>query len=83
MCLSEGYKIYDGKTSTEIRDYFATFGLKMPRFANPADKLSNIASLPGLELREGVSIMELTDYCKSTSEHVNLPLGMSSDFSQI
>jgi hypothetical protein len=64
ICLSEGFKIYDGATKSQIRDYFATFGLKMSKYANPADKISNIAAMPTKELRDGITIRELAQYCK-------------------
>jgi hypothetical protein len=31
----------------------------MPKFANPADKLSNIASKPWIELNKGITITEI------------------------
>jgi len=43
ILLSEGYTIYNNKPS-QVLDHFAQFGLKMSKFANPADKLSNIAA---------------------------------------
>lgn len=33
----------------------------MPKYANPADKLSTIASEPWKELRKGVTILEIAD----------------------
>ena len=45
ILLSEGYTIFNGPPS-RVKDYFCQYGLKMGRFSNPADKLSNIASEP-------------------------------------
>ena len=45
ILLSEGYTIYNGPPKY-VKDYFTQFGLKMGRFSNPADKLSNIAAEP-------------------------------------
>ena len=33
----------------------------MPKFANPADKLSTIASEPWKEIKKGVTIVEIAD----------------------
>jgi len=33
----------------------------MPKFANPADKLSTIASEPWKELKKGTTIVEIAD----------------------
>jgi hypothetical protein len=33
----------------------------MPKFANPADKLSTIASEPWKEMKKGVTIVEIAD----------------------
>jgi hypothetical protein len=49
MCLSEGYTIYN-ESPRSVEQHFSCYGFKMPKFANPADKLSNIASKPWLEL---------------------------------
>jgi len=43
ICLSEGYIIFNGAPQ-DVEEHFSPFGFKMPRYANPADKLSNIAS---------------------------------------
>ena len=58
ILLSEGQTIFNGPPS-KVKDYFSKFGLKMSRFANPADKLSNIASEPGKVLRSDTTITEL------------------------
>lgn len=45
ILLSEGYTIYNDSPA-KIANYFLPYGLNMSRFANPADKLSIIASVP-------------------------------------
>lgn len=52
ILLSEGFTIYNGPPSG-VENFYSTWGFKMPRFANPADKLSNIAAEPWSELSEG------------------------------
>ena len=58
ICLSEGYVIYDG-TPAGVINHFSRFGLKMYKYANPADKIINIASKPWSELRHGVTTLDL------------------------
>lgn len=58
ICLSEGYVIYDG-TPAGVINHFAKFGFAMSTYANPADKIINIASKPWSELRQGVTTLEL------------------------
>lgn len=50
IMLSEGFTIFNGPPS-EIEGFFSEWGFKMPTYANPADKLSNIASEPWYELK--------------------------------
>ena len=61
--LSEGYIIYNGPPKL-VKDYFTKFGLKMGRFSNPADKLSNIAAEPKSVLGDQMTILELNRQCK-------------------
>ena len=58
ILLSEGYTIYNSHPSL-VKDHFAQFGLRMSKFANPADKLSNIAAQPWSELNDGVCLADL------------------------
>jgi ABC-type multidrug transport system ATPase subunit len=59
ILLSEGYCVFNGKPS-EVKDYFASYGLKMGRYSNPADKLSIIASEPRYALNNNkVTIVDL------------------------
>jgi len=58
ILLSEGYTIFNSKPSL-VKDHFRQFGLKMSKFANPADKMSNIAAQPWSELREGITLADL------------------------
>jgi len=37
----------------------------MPRFANPADKLSTIASEPWKEMKKGVTIVEIAELVRA------------------
>jgi len=50
--------IYSGPPS-EVRPYFETFGLKMGRYSNPADKVSIIASEPKFALDGEANIISL------------------------
>lgn len=63
ILLSEGFTIYNGPPG-QVKNYFESYGLKMGRYSNPADKLSMIAAEPRKVLREDVTIMELTKACK-------------------
>ena len=56
ILLSEGYNIYCGPPNM-VKSYFEQFGLKMARFANPADKLSQIAAEPRSHLDSSVTIV--------------------------
>ena len=58
ICLSEGYVIYDCSPAGVI-NHFSKYGLKMYKYANPVDKIINIASKPWSELRQGVTTLEL------------------------
>jgi len=58
ILLSEGYTIYNGPPS-EIAAFYKPFGLNMPKFCNPADKLSMIASVPFKAIREGTKIIDI------------------------
>ena len=60
ILLSEGFTIYNG-SPLEVQSFFGQFGFKMPKYANPADKLSTIASEPWKELNRGVTIVEIAD----------------------
>jgi hypothetical protein len=44
-----------------VEQFFSHWGFKLPRFANPADKLSNIASDPHRELPQKPSIVEIAE----------------------
>lgn len=50
ILLSEGHTIYNGPPD-KVAEHFKKWGLIMPVFANPADKLINIATAPWLELK--------------------------------
>ena len=63
ILLSEGYTIYSGPPSM-VKTYFEQYGLKMSRFSNPADKLSQLASEPRSVLNDSVTIINLHDSCK-------------------
>jgi hypothetical protein len=52
ILLSEGFTIFNGPPS-EVTSFFSQWGFKPPKYSNPADKLSNIASMPWSELKEG------------------------------
>jgi len=52
ILLSDGFTIFNGPPS-EVTTFFSQWGFKPPRYANPADKLSNIASMPWSELKLG------------------------------
>jgi len=58
ILLSEGYTIYNGPPSG-VAAFFKPFGLNMPRFCNPADKLSMIASVPFKALSEGAKTIDI------------------------
>ena len=58
ICLSEGYMIYSGPAEN-VDQYFLQFGLKPKKFANPADRLIKIASMPAIELNKDVTIEQL------------------------
>ena len=60
ILLSEGFTIYNGSPH-DVQSFFGNFGFKMPKYANPADKLSTIASEPWKELNKGVTIAEIAD----------------------
>jgi len=45
ILLSEGYTIYNDSPKN-ISNFFTPYGLKISKFANPADKLSIIAAAP-------------------------------------
>ncbi len=50
--------IYSGPAENVDR-YFSQFGLRPKKFANPADRLINIASMPSIELNKDVTIVQL------------------------
>lgn len=50
ILLSEGHTIYNGPPE-KVEQHFKQWGFVMPVFANPADKLINIATAPWLELK--------------------------------
>ena len=62
ILLSEGYTIYNGPPD-RVKSYFSDLGLKMNRFSNPADKMSNIASEPIATLGSEASILKLSETC--------------------
>ena len=62
ILLSEGYMIYNGPPSL-VKEYFEKQGLRMSRFSNPADKLSNIAAEPKTVLGEQATVIELYKQC--------------------
>lgn len=63
ILLSEGYTVYNGPPQG-VKDYFASFGLKMTNYTNPADKLSIIAAMPRKVLTESITIKQLSESCK-------------------
>ena len=70
--LSEGYTIYCGPPHN-VETFFSTWGFKMPRFANPADKLSTLASEPWRDLKEKVTIVEIAQTVRvSQIEYIEL-----------
>ena len=62
ILLSEGYMIYNGPPQL-VKEYFERQGLRMSRFSNPADKLSNIAAEPKTVLGERATVIELYKQC--------------------
>lgn len=58
ISLAEGHTIYNGPPKL-VHDYFKQYGFKPNIYSNPADKLSNIASLPWMELDEGTTILHI------------------------
>jgi len=43
----------------DLGSHFGKFGLEEKKFANPADRLLNIACMPEMELNPGVTIEQL------------------------
>jgi len=58
ILLSEGYTIFNGPPS-EVTQFYKPFGLNMPKFCNPADKLSMIASVPFKALNIGTKTTDI------------------------
>lgn len=66
ILLSEGFTIYNGPPS-QVEKFFSRWGFVMPRYANPADKLSNIASEPWSELKDGkVTTIEIAESVRNS-----------------
>ena len=55
IVLSEGYTIYNGPPQ-DVKSYFEAYGLQMPKYSNPADKLSIIAHGPKKTLTNDTTI---------------------------
>ena len=55
ILLSEGFTVYNGPPQG-VKDYFAPYGLEIKNYSNPADKLSIIASMPRLVLKQDTTI---------------------------
>ena len=64
ILLSEGYTLYTGPPQM-VAKYFKQFGFEMPRFANPSDKLLQIATEPARYLDPNITIVDLHDSCKT------------------
>jgi ABC-type multidrug transport system ATPase subunit len=60
ILLSEGFTIYSGPPD-KVAAFFSNWGFNMPKFSNPADKLSKIASAPWSELKGNVTIIEIAE----------------------
>jgi ABC-type multidrug transport system ATPase subunit len=63
MVLSDGFTIFNGPPK-HVEEFFSHWGFKMPRYANPADKLSSIASEPWRDLPDRPTIIEIAEYVK-------------------
>lgn len=63
ILLSEGYTVYND-SPTKVANFFIPYGLKMPRFANPADKLIIIACAPQSILNKHTSVVQLASETK-------------------
>jgi len=64
ILLSEGYTIYNGPPSG-VKGYLEQFGFMMGRYANPADKLSQVAGAPKQFLTKGNNLIDLVQACKT------------------
>lgn len=64
ILLSEGHTIYNGPPD-KVEKHFKKWGLVMPVFSNPADKLINIATAPWLELKLKPKFNEIEKATKS------------------
>ena len=69
IIMSDGYQIYNGPPSG-MSKFFTPFGYNKPRFCNPADQMSTIASAPHKLLNQKTTILQLADYVMQTQgEH--------------
>lgn len=70
MC--DGYTIYNGPPD-QVQKFYSARGLKMSRFANPADKLLMIATQPNFLLEESTTVLDLAADVRSKQKE-NLEL---------
>ena len=62
--------------------YFSQFDMRIPQFCNPADKLSIAAAQPRTMMRKDITLMELSEACKTQLKE-NLELGTFHDYSYL
>jgi len=64
ILLSEGFTIFNDSPHN-INRFYIPYGLKMSKYANPADKLSVIAASPFSVLDINTSIVDLAGAVKT------------------
>ena len=62
--LSEGYLIYNGPPD-KVGSYFEQFGMSIPQFSNPADKISIAAAQPRTVMNHDITLMKLASECET------------------